>query len=57
MLIAFILILILSIILAVRSMKDFGVPKEVSNIISSKRGKGTILILKDKVLHYHGRRD
>ncbi len=52
MYISFFIILVVSIILAVRSMKDFGVPEVIKKMISSKRAKGTIIFLKKKIIHY-----
>ena len=47
-----ILILILSFILAVRSMADFEIPKEVRRLLKINKVKGTIMFLKGKVKHY-----
>jgi len=47
-----ILILILSFILALRSMKDFELPKEVRRLLKINRIKGTIVFLKEKIKHY-----
>jgi len=46
------LILILSFILAVRSMADFEIPKEVRRLLKINKVKGTIMFLKGKVKHY-----
>lgn len=48
----FIGILIVSLILAVRSMKDLTVPKEIKAMLTSKKIKGTILFVKDQIKHY-----
>lgn len=45
-------IFIFSLILALRSMKDHGLPEEIKKLMSQKKVKGTILIMKDKVNHY-----
>ena len=52
MIIAVVLIAVVSIALAVRSMKDFETPKEVPQHTGNKKMKGTILIMKDKISHY-----
>lgn len=41
----------LSLTLAIRSMKDFEVPREVSRIIRSRK-RGSIVFFKDKIRHY-----
>ena len=46
------LILILSFILAVRSMRDFEIPKEVRRLLKINRVAGTIMFFRDKVKHY-----
>ncbi|MBI4008891.1 hypothetical protein HY357_01545 [Candidatus Roizmanbacteria bacterium] len=46
------LILILSFILALRSMKDFEIPSEIQKLLKFKEIKGTILFFKDKTKHY-----
>ncbi len=48
----FITIFFISFILAFRSMKDFGLPKEVKQLIKIRKVKGTILFLKDRIKHY-----
>ncbi|MDO8497183.1 MAG: hypothetical protein Q7S61_01425 [bacterium] len=48
----FIGILIASFILAVRSMKDLTVPKEIQAMLTSRKIKGTILFVKDQIKHY-----
>ncbi|MBI5127013.1 hypothetical protein HZA76_00980 [Candidatus Roizmanbacteria bacterium] len=47
-----VLIFILALILAVRSMKDFGIPKEIRELLISRKIKGTIVFLKGKIKHY-----
>lgn len=53
MLFWFLIIFIISFLLALRSMSDFKIPKEIRYIIDVKKIKGTILFLKDKIKHYH----
>jgi len=48
----FIFILIISFILALRSMADFNLPKEIGNLINQKKIKGTIIFLKNKIVYY-----
>lgn len=48
----FILILFLSFILALYSMRDFQIPYEIKQLITSKKIKGTIIFLKEKIIHY-----
>jgi len=49
----FVIIFFISFILALRSMDDFQVPKEIRRILDSKRIKGTILFFKGKkTKHY-----
>jgi hypothetical protein len=48
----FLLIFLISIILAIRSMKDFNTPSEVNNIIREKKSKGTIVFFKKNIKHY-----
>lgn len=50
--IAIIVILILSIILTFRSMRDFNIPAEVRKLLKIRKIKGTIVFLKDKIKHY-----
>ncbi|KKP72848.1 MAG: hypothetical protein UR68_C0012G0041 [Candidatus Roizmanbacteria bacterium GW2011_GWA2_35_19] len=52
MLYIFLLILAVSFILALRSMKDFGVPKEIKRLLDRKKAKGTIIFSKKKMIHY-----
>jgi hypothetical protein len=56
MLISFLIILAISIILAVRSMKDFNVPSEINNLILGKKVKGKIVFFKNKIVHYQAKR-
>lgn len=56
MIVIFISILIISLILALRSMKDFSVPNELKRLVSNKKIKGSILFLKHKTIHYKGKR-
>ncbi|MFH0773404.1 MAG: hypothetical protein V1922_03785 [bacterium] len=43
----------ISLILALRSMKDFHVPEEIQRIINNKKYKGRIVFFKNKkVKHY-----
>ncbi|KKP67006.1 MAG: hypothetical protein UR63_C0025G0013, partial [Candidatus Roizmanbacteria bacterium GW2011_GWC2_35_12] len=37
---------------ALRSMKDFGVPKEIKRLLDRKKAKGTIIFSKKKMIHY-----
>lgn len=48
----FILIFIFSFILALRSMKDFQVPKEIEKFLTIRRIKGSIIFFKNKPKHY-----
>ena len=50
--ITFITLFIVSFIAALRSMKDFSVPREVNTVLNSKQLRGTIVFFKDKVMHY-----
>lgn len=45
-------LLILSFIIALRSMKDLEIPEEIRRMIASRKIKGTILFLKNKITHY-----
>lgn len=47
-----ILIFLISLILAIRSMKDFDLPKEIKSILKIKKVRGRIVFFKDKVAHY-----
>lgn len=52
MLFTLILILVLSFIFALRSMKDFNVPSEINNLIQGKKVRGKIVFFKNKIVHY-----
>lgn len=52
MLFIFLSILVFSLILAVLSMKDFGIPGEIKKMISGRKMKGTIILTKKKAIHY-----
>ncbi|MCR4277162.1 MAG: hypothetical protein NUV87_03470 [Candidatus Roizmanbacteria bacterium] len=56
MLLTFILILIVSFILALSSMKDFNVPSEINHLIQGKKVRGKIVFFKNKVVHYRAKR-
>ncbi len=46
-------ILVISFVWALVSMKDMGVPEEIAKLINVRRIKGTIVFFKDKkVKHY-----
>ncbi len=45
-------ILIVSIALAFRSMKNLGIPKDVQRVFGTKGIKGAIVFFKDKIVHY-----
>lgn len=52
----FVAIFILSFILARRSMKDFGLSKEIKDAIVKQRKRGTIVFFKGKkIQHYSSR--
>lgn len=48
----FVIILILSFLLALRSMKDFQIPQEIKHFLLTKKIKGTIIFFKNKIVHY-----
>lgn len=52
MLLIFIIIFLISFIWALFSMRDFQIPKEIEKMISSKKIKGKIIFLKNKILFY-----
>lgn len=52
MLIAFVILIVLSILLALRSMSDFHIPKELQKLLKTKNIKGTFIFLKDTVEHH-----
>lgn len=43
---------IVSLILAVRSMNDLDIPDEIRRLLVTRKIKGTILFMKDKITHY-----
>ncbi|MEK7079141.1 MAG: hypothetical protein AAB929_03655 [Patescibacteria group bacterium] len=47
-----IIILAVSLILALFSMKDLGIPKEIARLIAIRKHRGSIVFFKDKVKHY-----
>ncbi len=47
-----ILILVVSLLLALRSMKDTHVPKELHELIAKRKVRGKIVFFKGKVKHY-----
>lgn len=49
-------IVILSFVLALLSMRDFKLPEELKNILSQKKIKGAIVFFKEKIVHYSGKR-
>jgi len=57
MVLTFLAILILSIILALRSMKDFNVPAEINRLVQGKKMRGKIIFFKNKVVHYRTKRN
>ena len=52
MIITLLIIFVLSLIMAIYSMRDFDVPDSVKKLISRKNAKGTIVFLKKKIIHY-----
>lgn len=52
MILWFFIIFVISFILAIRSMSDFDIPKEIKYLLDSKRIKGTIVFFRDKIKHY-----
>jgi len=46
------IILLISFVVSLASMRDFGAPASVKKIFSGTKKKGTILFLKNKVKHY-----
>jgi len=56
MFLTFFLILILSFILALSSMKDFSVPVEINRLVQGKKVRGKIVFFKNKVVHYRAKR-
>lgn len=53
MLIWFLAIFVFSFFLALRSMRDFNIPKEIKQLITAGKIKGSIIFFKDKTRHYH----
>lgn len=45
-------LLIVSFVLALLSMRDLRVPKEIIRLISIRKHRGSIVFFKDKVRHY-----
>ncbi len=53
MVLVFITLFLLSLALALRSMKDLDVPNEVHKMLAKKKVKGTFILMKGKkVKHY-----
>ena len=52
MIIIFFIIFFVSFILALRSMSDFNLSKEILKFINQRKIKGTIIFLKNKIIHY-----
>lgn len=50
------ILIVISFLLAIRSMKDFQIPVEISQYIKNKKIKGTIVVLKNKTVHYKAKR-
>ena len=50
--ISFIIIFVISILLAYFSMQDMEAPSEVKKLIRLRKLNGTILFLKKKIMHY-----
>ncbi len=46
------IIFLLSFFLALYSMRDLEMPREIQNLILRKKIRGSILIFKDKIKHY-----
>ncbi|MBI2612136.1 hypothetical protein HYW54_05355 [Candidatus Gottesmanbacteria bacterium] len=51
-LIVSVIILVISFILALRSLKELSIPHEVQRIIHRRRTSGVIIFLKEKIIHY-----
>jgi len=56
MLLVFLVNLIIYFILALRSMKDFDMPNEIKKLLQNQKIRGTIIFLKDKIVHYPAQR-
>lgn len=52
LILTFVVIFLVSILLALRSMRDFHLPEELQRMLNAKKVKGTIVFLKNKVVHY-----
>jgi len=52
MIVYILIILVVSFILAFRSMKDMEIPHELKNLEKIKRFAGSIVFFKNKVKHY-----
>lgn len=50
---AIVIIVTMSFVLALRSMKDLKFSKEIEKILHKKKIKGTIVFFKDKIQHFH----
>jgi len=50
--ITFVLLLAISFIFSLVSMRDFHIPAEIAKIVSMKKIRGTIVFFKDKIEHY-----
>lgn len=48
----FLLLFILSFLMALRSMKDLDIPLEIERLVRSRKIKGSIVFLKNKIKHY-----
>lgn len=51
---ATVIILLISFILALRSLKELRVPHEVQKLIRKGKTSGVILFLREKIIHYRG---
>jgi len=52
MILIFFIIFLISFLLAFWSMRDFDLPKEISNFINRSKIRGTIVFFKNKIIHY-----
>jgi hypothetical protein len=52
MIITFLLILLASFFLTIRSMSDFQTPRELRNLFSNKKWLGTIIFFGKEIKHY-----
>lgn len=55
LLLVFGILFLISLIIALRSMGDIGIPKEIRRLIDSRRVKGTILFFGGKSKHYRAK--